>query len=101
MKGNIFRDGFIDRYKIEGDYYGGASNGIGEATAKLLAIHDERLIVSACCSDRLVPIKEKYPEASILIQQADVTNHKDVSRVAKLALRAIMEGNRRIILNRP
>lgn len=36
--------------------------------------------------ERLEAIQEEFPDANILIQQADVTNYEDVSRVAKLAL---------------
>ncbi|MGX2959704.1 SDR family oxidoreductase [Peribacillus sp. JNUCC 23] len=64
----------------------GASSGIGEATAKLLAKRDAKLILAARRLDRLEAIKEEFPKANILIQQADVTNHEDVSQVAKLAL---------------
>ena len=64
----------------------GASSGIGEATAKLLAKRDAKLILAARRLDRLEAIKEEFPEANILIQQADVTNHEEVSQVAKLAL---------------
>ncbi|MED3790755.1 SDR family oxidoreductase [Peribacillus frigoritolerans] len=64
----------------------GASSGIGEATAKLLAQHDAKLVLAARRMDRLEAIKEAYPEANILIQQADVTNYEDVKKVAQLAL---------------
>lgn len=64
----------------------GASSGIGEATAKLLALHDAKLVLAARRMDRLEEIKEAYPEANILIQQADVTNYEDVKKVAQLAL---------------
>ena len=64
----------------------GASSGIGEATAKLLAERGAKLILAARRLERLEAIKEEFPEANILIQQADVTNYEDVSKVAKLAL---------------
>ncbi|MDI2587966.1 SDR family oxidoreductase [Psychrobacillus sp. NEAU-3TGS] len=64
----------------------GASSGIGEATAKLLAQHDAKLVLAARRMDRLEVIKEAYPEVNILIQQADVTNFEDVKKVAQLAL---------------
>jgi NADP-dependent 3-hydroxy acid dehydrogenase YdfG len=64
----------------------GASSGIGEATAKLLAKRGAKLILAARRLDRLEVIKEEFPEANILIQQADVTNYESVSKVAKLAL---------------
>lgn len=64
----------------------GASSGIGEATAKLLAQHDAKLVLAARRMDRLEAIKEAYPEANILIQQVDVTNYEDVKKVAQLAV---------------
>lgn len=64
----------------------GASSGIGEATAKQLAERGAKLILAARRLDRLEAIKEAYPEANILIQQADVTNYEEVQRVAQLAL---------------
>lgn len=64
----------------------GASSGIGEATAKLLVKRDAKLILAARRLDHLEAIKEEFPAANILIQQADVTIYEDVSRVVKLAL---------------
>lgn len=64
----------------------GASSGIGEATAKLLAQHDAKLVLAARRMDRLEAIKEAYLEANILIQQVDVTNYEDVKKVAQLAV---------------
>lgn len=64
----------------------GASSGIGEATAKLLAQQDAKLVLAARRMDRLEAIKEAFPEADILLQQADVTNYDDVKKVAQLAL---------------
>lgn len=64
----------------------GASSGIGEATAKLLAQHDAKLVLAARRMDRLEAIIEAYPEANILIQQVDVTNYEDVKKVAQLAV---------------
>lgn len=64
----------------------GASSGIGEATAKLLAQNDAKLVLAARRMDRLEAIKEAYPEANILIQQVDVTNYEDVKKVAQLAV---------------
>ncbi|SFM57470.1 NADP-dependent 3-hydroxy acid dehydrogenase YdfG [Paenibacillus sp. 1_12] len=66
----------------------GASSGIGEATAKLLAKRDAMLVLAARRLDRLEAIKGEFPESNILIQQADVTNYEDVNKVAKLALDA-------------
>lgn len=64
----------------------GASSGIGEATAKLLAGRGAKLVLAARRLERLEAIQEEFSEANILIQQADVTNYEDVSRVTKLAL---------------
>ena len=64
----------------------GASSGIGEATAKLLAEKSAKLIIAARRLDRLEAIKEEFPEAKILIQQADVPNYEDVQKVVALAM---------------
>ncbi|CAH0195348.1 SDR family oxidoreductase [Peribacillus simplex] len=64
----------------------GASSGIGEATAKLLAGKGAKLIIAARRLDRLERIKEEFPEEDILIQQADVTNYEDVNKVVKCAM---------------
>ncbi|WP_269321965.1 SDR family oxidoreductase [Paenibacillus sp. FSL R5-0345] len=64
----------------------GASSGIGEATAKVLAKSDAKLLLAARRLDRLEAIKEEFPKSNILIQQADVTNYDDVNKVARLAL---------------
>lgn len=64
----------------------GASSGIGEATAKMLAEQDAKLIIAARRLDRLEAIKEAYPEKNILIQQADVTSFEDVQKVVDLAM---------------
>ncbi|WP_440895626.1 SDR family oxidoreductase [Amphibacillus sp. Q70] len=64
----------------------GASSGIGEATAKLLAEKNAKLILAARRLDRLEAIKQEFPEADILIQQADVTNNDQVKKVINLAM---------------
>lgn len=64
----------------------GASSGIGEATSKLLAEKDAKLIIAARRLDRLEAIKEAFPEKDIHIQQADVTNYEDVKKVVDLAM---------------
>ncbi|MFK3958840.1 SDR family oxidoreductase [Guptibacillus hwajinpoensis] len=64
----------------------GASSGIGEATTKLLAQQNAKLIIAARRLDRLKAIKEEFPEADILIQQADVTNYEDVNKVVELGM---------------
>lgn len=64
----------------------GASSGIGEATAKLLAEQDAKLIIAARRIDRLQAVKEEFPEADIQIQRADVTNYEDVKRIVNLTM---------------
>lgn len=66
----------------------GASSGIGEATAKLLAEQGAKLILAARRSDRLEAIKKEFPKADIRIQEADVTNYEDVQKVVDLAMEA-------------
>ena len=60
----------------------GASSGIGEATARLLARKGAKLVIAARRQERLIAIKE-LPEATILVQQADVTKEEEVQRVIK------------------
>lgn len=64
----------------------GASSGIGEATTKLLAEKDAKLVIAARRLDRLNEIKEMYPNKEIVVQQADVTNFEDVKKVIDLAV---------------
>lgn len=64
----------------------GASSGIGEATAKQLAENGAKLILAARRLDRLKAIQAAYPDANILIQQADVTNNDEVKKVVDLAM---------------
>ncbi|WP_025092711.1 SDR family oxidoreductase [Bacillus safensis] len=64
----------------------GASSGIGEASARLLAEKGAKLILAARRIDRLEAIKESYPNSDIHIQQADVTNYEDVLKVKNLTL---------------
>lgn len=64
----------------------GASSGIGEATAHLLAERGAKLVLAARRLDRLEAIQAKHPEADIVIQQADVTDYKAVEAVVKTAL---------------
>lgn len=51
-----------------------------------MAQHDSKLVLAARRMDRLEAIKEAYPGANIIIQQADVTHYEDVKKVAQLAL---------------
>lgn len=64
----------------------GASSGIGEATAHLLAERGAKLVLAARRLDRLEAIQAKHPEADIVIQQADVTDYDAVEAVVKMAL---------------
>ncbi|MEF3353653.1 SDR family oxidoreductase [Paenibacillus sp. GYB006] len=64
----------------------GASSGIGEATAKILANKGAKLVLAARREENLKRIKESLPDASIVYKKADVTNYDDVQRVIDLAL---------------
>lgn len=64
----------------------GASSGIGEATARLLARKGAKLVIAARRQERLVAIKKELPEATILVQQVDVTKEEEVQRVIKLTM---------------
>jgi NADP-dependent 3-hydroxy acid dehydrogenase YdfG len=64
----------------------GASSGIGEATAHLLAERGTKLVLAARRLDRLEAIQAKHPEADIVIRQADVTDYEAVEAVVKTAL---------------
>lgn len=64
----------------------GASSGIGEATAHLLAERGAKLVLAARRLDRLEAIQAKHPEADIVIRQADVTDYAAVEAVVKTAL---------------
>ncbi|PQD63564.1 SDR family oxidoreductase [Enterococcus faecalis] len=64
----------------------GASSGIGEATTRLLARKGAKLVIAARRQERLIAIKKELPEATILVQQADVTKEEEVQRVIKLTM---------------
>ncbi len=64
----------------------GASSGIGEATAKLLAEKNAKLVIAARRMDRLEEIKAAYPDNEIVIQQADVTKMEEVQKVIDTAV---------------
>ncbi|MHC9537151.1 SDR family oxidoreductase [Dellaglioa sp. BT-FLS60] len=64
----------------------GASSGIGEATANLLAQKGAKLVLAARREDRLKAIQEANKATEIVYQVADVTNFDDVQKVIDLAL---------------
>lgn len=64
----------------------GASSGIGEATARLLAERGAKLVLAARRIERLQQIQEAYPTADILVKQTDVTNFDDVQAVVQEAI---------------
>ena len=60
----------------------GATAGIGEATARLLAMHDFNLILCGRRSDRLKALREELSQKTeVLTLQLDVRNRKQVSTV--------------------
>lgn len=64
----------------------GASSGIGEATARLLAEKGANLIIAARREERLKAIKNSFPAANLHYQVADVTIFEDVQKVIDLAI---------------
>lgn len=64
----------------------GASSGIGEATARILAEKGAKLVLAARREERLKEIKESLPEAHIVYRKADVSNHEEVQQVIDLAI---------------
>ncbi|MGX8177283.1 SDR family oxidoreductase [Exiguobacterium artemiae] len=63
----------------------GASSGIGEATARLLAKRGATLMLAARRLERLQDIRDAYPQADIRIKQADVTQFDQVEAVIQEA----------------
>lgn len=64
----------------------GASSGIGEATARLLARKGAKLVIAKTSTRTFNCYKKELPEATILVQQADVTKEEEVQRVIKLTM---------------
>lgn len=67
----------------------GASSGIGEATAKLLAQKGAKLVLAARREERLKAIVEeiKLEGGEVVYIQADVISSEDLQKVAQLALK--------------
>ncbi|WP_186673767.1 SDR family oxidoreductase [Sporosarcina sp. BP05] len=64
----------------------GASSGIGEATAKLLAKEGAKLVIAARREEKLKDIAASLPDAQIVYKKADVANYDDVQQVVDLAI---------------
>ena len=64
----------------------GASSGIGEATAKLLAKEGAKLVLAARREGKLKDIAASLPNAQIVYKKADVSNYDDVQQVVDLAI---------------
>ncbi|MWL91241.1 SDR family oxidoreductase [Cupriavidus sp. SW-Y-13] len=66
----------------------GASSGIGEGAARLLAAQGHRLVIGARRTDRLVELTESLQEAGGIVRfrELDVTSAKDVAAFAQFAL---------------
>ena len=64
----------------------GASSGIGEATARLLAERGAKLVIAARREDLLAEIKNSLPDAELVYKLADVSKYEDVKKVVDLAV---------------
>ncbi|OZI63016.1 SDR family oxidoreductase [Bordetella genomosp. 11] len=66
----------------------GASSGIGEGAARLLATQGHRLVIGARRTDRLVELAESLQSAGgiVLHSELDVTSCEDVAAFARFAL---------------
>jgi len=68
----------------------GASSGIGEGTARLLAAQGHRLVIGARRTDRLVELTESLQAAggNVRYRELDVTSADDVAAFARFAIEA-------------
>jgi NADP-dependent 3-hydroxy acid dehydrogenase YdfG len=66
----------------------GASSGIGEGAARLLAAQGHRLVIGARRTDRLVELTESLQSAGGIVRyrELDVTSSEDVAAFARFAL---------------
>ena len=66
----------------------GASSGIGESAARLLAAQGHRLVIGARRTDRLVELTESLQSAGGIVRyrELDVTSSEDVAAFARFAL---------------
>lgn len=63
----------------------GASSGIGQATAEVLAKDGAKLVLGARREDRLKAIATKFPAGQVLYQKTDVTDRQSVASLVELA----------------
>ena len=64
----------------------GASSGIGEATARLLAERGAKIVIAARREKKLKEIKDSLPEAKLIYKTADVSKYEDVKHVIDYAM---------------
>jgi NADP-dependent 3-hydroxy acid dehydrogenase YdfG len=66
----------------------GASSGIGEATARLLAARDARVVIAARRIDRLEALADELRTdgAEVLTAEVDVTRREDLARLVRTAV---------------
>jgi NADP-dependent 3-hydroxy acid dehydrogenase YdfG len=64
----------------------GASSGIGEATARLLATRGARVVLGARRTDRLDRIADDLPDTRVRTVATDVTRAEDVQRLVQTAV---------------
>ena len=68
----------------------GASSGIGESTARLLAAQGHRLVIGARRTDRLIELTKSLEESGGIVRyrELDVTSAEDTAAFARFALDA-------------